>query len=234
VKPPNIAVLFLLVTGNAMSQQAWNDQLADAVRNGKASVDFRYRYEYVDQDGFDDEAEASLMRSRVTLESAPVHGFTGLIEGDNITNIGVNDYNSTENGQTQYPVIADPEGTEVNQIWLKYSGEGFTGTGGRQRINHARQRFVGGVAWRQNEQTYDGGRIQWAPVGKLSLDFSYVYNVNRIFGPDDGANPADLEGDNFFALADYQLLENHKLSAYGYFLDFDEQGGLRCRVSRHL
>jgi hypothetical protein len=211
-----------LFSGVVQAELAWNEQLAKAVQEGKASVDFRYRYEWVDQDGFDDEAEASLMRSRVTLESGALHGFTALIEADNVTNIGKNDYNSTENNKGEYPIIADPEYTEVNQIWLSYSMEGFKGVGGRQRINLANQRFVGGVAWRQNEQTFDGGRVAWEPLDALTLDFSYVYNVNRIFGPDDGANPADLEGDNFFLVADYQLAENHKLSGFGYFLDIDD------------
>jgi len=208
----------------AVAEETWGDILAKAVQEGKASLDFRYRYEYVDQDGFDDEAEASLMRSRLTLESGNLHGFTGKLEFDNVTNIGVNDYNSTENGKTEYPVIADPEGSEVNQIWLKYTADSFTGTGGRQRINLANQRFVGGVGWRQNEQTYDAGRIEWKPLDGLSIDASYTWNVNRIFGPDDGANPADLEGDNFFLHSSYQINENHKISGFGVFLDFDDQG----------
>jgi hypothetical protein len=220
----SISLPALAVIMPAQAEGTWGDDLAKAVRDGKASLDFRYRYEYVDQDSFDDEAEASLMRSRLTLESADLKGFKALIEADNVTNIGVNDYNSTENGKTEYPVVADPEGTEINQIWLKYKMESFTGTGGRQRINLGNQRFVGGVAWRQNEQTYDGGRIEWAPLEGLSIDASYVYNINRIWGPDDGDNPADLEGDNFFLRADYALTENHKLAAFGYFLDIDDQG----------
>jgi hypothetical protein len=219
-----IALQVLSPAGIAHADETWGDALSKAVQDGKATMDFRYRYEYVDQDGFDDDAEASLMRSRITLESGKIGGFHALFEADNVTSIGVSDYNSTENGKTKYPVVADPEGTEVNQIWLSYQMEGLATHAGRQRINHGNQRFVGGVAWRQNEQTYDGGRIQWAPMDPLKIDFSYVYNVNRIFGPDDGANPSDLEGDNFFLRVDYQLAENHKLSGFGYMLDFDSQG----------
>ena len=82
---------------------------------------------------------------------------------------------------------------------------------------------MGGVAWRQNEQTYDGVRANWKLMDKLNLDLSYIYQVNRIFGPDDGANPAKLEGDNVFFRADYELVKGHKLSGFGYWLDFDRQ-----------
>jgi hypothetical protein len=208
----------------AHADETWGDTLAKAISDGKASVDFRYRYEGVDQDNIDDDAEASTMRSRLTLESGKIGGFHGLFEVDNVTSLGVSDYNSTENGKTKYPVVADPEGSEVNQMWLSYHQEGLTTHAGRQRINHGNQRFIGGVAWRQNEQTYDGGRVQWLPMEALKVDLSYVYNVNRIFGPDDGANPADLEGDNYLLRVDYKLAENHKLTAFGYMLDIDDQG----------
>ena len=58
----------------------------------------------------------------------------------------------------------------------------------------------------------------------LRVDAAYAYNVNRIFGPDDGANPAELEGDNFFLRADWQVAEKHSLAAFGYWLDVDEDG----------
>jgi len=206
------------------AEETWGDAMSRAVKEGKASLDFRYRYEGVDQDGFDDDAEASTMRTRVTLESGKLWGLTGLIEADNVTSIGSSDYNSTENGKTKYPVVADPEGTEINQIWLRYDTDDLTAHAGRQRILHGSERFVGGVGWRQNEQTYDGLRAQWQPMPDLKIDASYVYNVNRIFGPDDGANPADWEGDNFFLRADYKLAEGHEVTGFGYWLDIDEQG----------
>ncbi len=214
----------------SQAQDSWSEALSKAVQDGKASVDFRYRYEYVDEDpvtgkpDFDDEAEASLIRSRLTLESGAINGFHILLEADDVTSVGPNDYNSTENGKTEYPVVADPEGTDLNQAWINYQGDGFSAKAGRQRINLGDQRFVGGVAWRQNEQTFDGGRVQWAPMDQLKIDVSYIYNVNLIFGPDDGANPAELEGDNFFVRADYKLNENHTVTGFGIFLDFDEQG----------
>ncbi|MEE4191297.1 MAG: alginate export family protein [Halieaceae bacterium] len=218
-----VAALALACAGNVSAQEGWSEQLSAAVKGGTVELDLRYRFEWVDQDGFDDEAEASLLRSRITLKSAPLYGFTALLEADDVTNIGPNDYNSTENGKTEFPVVADPEYTEINQAWLAYGNEAVTATGGRLRVNHLNQRFVGGVAWRQNEQTFDGGRVEWKPLDGLLLDATYAYNVNRIFGPDDGANPADLEGDTILLLANYDIAEGHRISGFGYLLDFDEQ-----------
>ena len=217
-------VIAYIFGGVAQADEAWTGDLNKMITEGKVNFDFRYRYEFVDQDGIDKDAGASTLRSRLTYQSADLRGISFLAEFDNISVIGSERYNSTENGKTRYPVVADPKGTDINQAFIKYTGDGFDGTYGRQRILHDGQRFVGGVAWRQNEQTYDGFRANWKPTNTLKLDYSYVYNVNRIFGPDDGANPANLRGNNHFVYLDYAIAEGHKIAGFSYLLDFDSQG----------
>ncbi len=221
-----ILPLLLCATGavQAADAPATADSFTDMFTKGSANVDMRYRYENVDQDDKHRTASANTLRSRLTLGTAAWHGVSGLIEGDHVTDFGSDNYNSTENGNTQYPIIADPTGGDLNQVWMKYAGKKYDGTLGRQRINHGNQRFVGGVSWRQNEQTFDAFRATYRPVEVLNLDFSYVNQVKRIFGPDDGANPADWEGDNYFARADYKLNDRQTISAFGYWLDIDDDG----------
>jgi len=219
-----ILPLLLTAAGAVHAEEGVADSLTSMVTEGKANLNFRYRYENVDDDRFNRTASANTLRSRLTLASAAWNGVSGLAEVDNVWDFGSDNYNSTENGNTQYPVIADPTGTDLNQVWLKYAGENYDGTLGRQRILHGNQRFVGGVAWRQNEQTYDAFRAHWDPIEILKLDLSYVNQVKRIFGPDDGANPADWEGDNFLFRADYKLNPNNTISAFGYWLDIDDDG----------
>lgn len=219
------SLLALLMIGSAaQADSSGFDSLSKMVTDGSAKVDLRYRFEGVDQDGFDDDAEASTLRSRLTLTSAALHGFNAQLEFDDVTSVGVSDYNSTTNGETRYPVVADPEGTDFNQAWLAYSVDSWSARLGRQRILNGSQRFVGGVGWRQNEQTYDGLRFEARPLDGLSLDISYVYNVNRIFGPDDGAQPADWEGDNVFLRAQYDFAGSHALIGFGYLIDVESQG----------
>jgi hypothetical protein len=219
-------VLALLIASNtANAETSGFDSLAEMVKGGTASVDLRYRYEGVDQDGVEKNADASTLRSRLTLTTTTLRGFSAQLEFDNITSVLTDNYNSTTNGNTEYPIVADPEATDFNQAWLAYDADKWNAKFGRQRIINASQRFVGGVAWRQNEQTYDGLRIQLNPTQSLSVDASYVYNINRIFGPNDGAQPADWEGDNIFLRATYNLAEAHSVSGYGYLIDVDPQSG---------
>lgn len=69
-------------------------------------------------------------------------------------------YNSTTNGETTRPVVADPETTEVNQSYVQYKAsdefegiEELTFRGGRQIIKLDNLRFIGAVDWRQVNQT---------------------------------------------------------------------------------
>jgi hypothetical protein len=77
---------------------------------------------------------------------------------------------------------------------IRYTGwENATILLGRQRINRTNQRFIGGVGWRQNEQTYDSLSLGYQFNSKLNGYYAYVAQVNRIFGPDSGSPPEDLD-----------------------------------------
>ena len=195
------------------------DDIANAVRDSETKVNLRYRIESVDQDGIDEDALASTLRSRLTWKTAPINDFIVNVEIDNVTDIGADNFNSTTNGNVDYPVVADPEGTDLNQVNVQYRGENLTFTGGRQRIVHNDQRFVGGVAWRQNEQTFDAVRFVYKASENISVDYSYVFNINRIFGPNDGAQPADWHGNFHLLNTSWKLNKNHKLVAFAYLLD---------------
>ncbi|SEL48936.1 Alginate export [Colwellia chukchiensis] len=194
-----------------------------ALSESTVKLNFRARYEGVDQDGIDANANALTLKSRITVNTGSFQGLSAGVEVDNVTDL-IDNYNSTANGATKYPAVADPTGTDVNQIFIKYSADNFSATAGRQRILHNNQRFVGGVGWRQNEQTYDGYRLQFNQKQGFSADYSYVYNVNRIFGPD-GAN-ADLHGQFHLLNTGYVINQAHKVNAYAYLLDFDTKAGL--------
>lgn len=223
--PLKLSVLAAAVTLALPSQADVLDSMATAVKESTAKVNLRYRLESVDQDGKNEDAIASTLKSRLTWQTAPVNNFTVQVEVDNVTAIGFDDYNSTTNGKSQYPVVADPEGTDLNQANIKYTGEKLTLIGGRQRIVHNNQRFIGGVAWRQNEQTYDAARVVFKASEKFSIDYSYVFNVNRIFGPNDGVQPADWHGNFHLANAKWTFNKDHKLAAFGYLLDNEVAAG---------
>ena len=85
------------------------DELSEAVQTGKVALNFRYRLEHVDQDGIDNEANASTLRSRLTYTSGKIkENWSFGIEADSVAVIGDERYNSTENGLAEFPVVADP------------------------------------------------------------------------------------------------------------------------------
>jgi len=207
----------------AFAESSLTSGIKQALSDSKVNVMFRARYEGVDQDGIKEKADALTLKSRITVKSGAYNGFSMAAEVDNVTD-AVNNYNSTRNGETQYPVVADPNGTDVNQIFVKYKGDKYTAIAGRQRILHNNQRFVGGVGWRQNEQTYDGYRLQVNPTDSFKIDYSYIYNVNRIFGP--RGSKADLHGDFHLVTTESKFGKDHKVNIYAYLLDFDTAAAL--------
>lgn len=202
------------------------DELVVATTESSAKFKFRYRIESVEQDGVEEDALASTAKARFSWASGTVANFSVGLETDYVFKVGDQQYNSTENGRTEFPVVADPEGFDVNQAYVKYAVSNTTASFGRQRIVHGGQRFVGGVAWRQNEQTFDAFRLQIKPSESLSLDYSYVFNVNRIFGPDGGAQPSDWDSDSHLLMARFKLSEQHSIDAFAYLLDFSNDNGI--------
>ena len=183
-----VAISALTLSAAVAEAQSSATGLRDAIANGTTSLRVRYRLEHVDQASFDEQALASTALGRWTWNSDQDNPWTVGLEGDYVFVAGIEDFNSTTNGKSQFPIVADPEGGDLNQAFLKYTGDGLTVTAGRQRINLGTQRFVGGVAFRQNEQTYDALRVQMSR-GDAMLDYSYVNNINRIFGPGDSLQP---------------------------------------------
>lgn len=183
------------------------------------SFGLRYRLEQVRQDDFVENALGTNGRARVTLDSGQRSGFSFGAQVDYSFILGVDDFNSLANGKTKFPIIADPEGLDLNQAYVRYQmDEGTTAiTAGRQRINHGSQRLLGGVAWRNNEQTFDAVRVQRS--GRVGLDYSYAFNVNRIFGPDDGVQPAVWETNSHFLRATFNPVGEHELAAFAYLID---------------
>lgn len=196
------------------------NSVAKAFSESTVKTSFRYRLETVDQDGLNEDATANTLKGRITTKTGNFSNWHAVVEFDYVTELFDDDYNSTVNGNTTYPVVADPSGADLNQSYLKYSADGTSATFGRQRINHGSQRFVGGVAWRQNEQTFDAARFQTKLGDKFSVDYTYSWRVNRIFG---SKNPnGDLSADLHMLNAVFKPSKGHKIEAFYYSMDFDD------------
>jgi hypothetical protein len=193
----------------------------DFIHEGKAALDLRYRFENVEQDDKPEAADANTLRIRLDLTSGEVRGFSGFLELDHVEAIGDAHYDDTRNGLVEYPVVADPQGTDLNQAWLQYRGARETILRlGRQKIAIGNERFVGPVGWRQNEQSFDAVRLDTHAVPGAAITYAFVDRVQRVFGPDEGTPPAELRSDSHLLDARITSLPVGALAVYGYHLDF--------------
>jgi hypothetical protein len=206
------------LAANAHAEDFFQPALG-AVKESKPIIDLRLRSEGVDQTGMAEDAEAITLRARLGFETGKAWNTTFLAEGDLLWPFETH-YNSTVNGKTGYPVVADAETYEVNRLQLTNSSIADTTiTLGRQRINLDDQRFVGNVGWRQNEQTYDGLRVVNKSVKNLTVDVTYFDQVNRVFGKDSPVGR--FNGSNYLANVAYQFPIG-KLTGFAYLTDFKE------------
>jgi hypothetical protein len=214
-----LGLVFVIALGSMQAHAQWLGPARNALHESKPIIDMRLRTESVDQAGMAHDATANTLRGRVGFETGKAWNTSLLAEGDLLWTFGTN-YNSTTNGHTAYPVVADPKTHEINRLQLTNASiPGTTLVLGRQRIVLDDQRFVANVGWRQNEQTFDAVRVTNKSIANLTLDVAYLGRINRVFGNESPVG--DYEGDNYVANVAYQLPVG-KLTGFAYLLDFDE------------
>lgn len=205
----------------------------DMFRDGTFTGEMRYRYEIVDQDGpapVTEHAKAGTLRANIGFKTAAYQGFQTFLEAQMVKTIGADDFNDSVNGKARFPVVADPDNSQINQAWLSWSGiKGLEVKAGRQAINLDNQRFIGSVDWRQNDQTFDSLLLNVTAVEKANFTYGYIDHVNRIFGDDHPLG--DLRSDSHIFNASYIFSDAFKLTGYAYWLDFDR---LATRSSRTI
>lgn len=221
-----ISTLVGLCLSLSIGAAAEGEDLESALTSGKSNIAIKYRFEHVDQDGFAENADASTARLRLNYRTGRWNGLTAFGEFDHIFHVLIDDFNSgagTSPSRGQYPVVADPSGSDLNQLYLDYeSSAGWKARLGRQRINLDNQRFVGGVGWRQNEQTYDGLTLTTDNIPQTKFSYTYLNYVRRIFGQTVPAGDARLDG--HLLNADVTLNEDWSIVPYFYYLDYDDIG----------
>ena len=189
----------------------------------------RLRYEMVDQDGLAADADALTLRVRAGVE-AKAGRWSALVEGQGNLAI-VDDYFDGLHGPATRPIIADPENIALARAQLRYASPGFAVTAGRQRIGFDDERFVGGVGFRQNGQSYDAVRAEVTSAKGVKADLAYAWSVRTIWGIDGaGARQQAVSGDNVFGNVSAQTPVG-KVAAFAYLVDQDEAAMQGFRLS---
>lgn len=211
--------------GTGLLMALWATGASAQTGAGKPIVEFRLRYEGVDQANYAKDATALTLRTRLGWETGAWNGLKGLVELEDVRALGGEHYAVNVPGastpplngadKARYPLVNDPEVTELNRAQISWTpSKALQVVVGRQRILLDDQRFVGAVAWRQDEQTFDAVRLD-GRHGQWSGTYAYVTRVNRILG-----DLRDWNSDSHLANLAWSPAESLKLQGFVYALDF--------------
>lgn len=211
-----IAAVYALPATAADVAQATS--FKEALTEGKANINFKFRYENVNQDGKSETGEAFTLRSLIGYETKPFHGvsFNAEIYGLSPLN---DDYNDLKKGspiasRTKYPVIADPEDYDFHQLYLQWQNAENTVKLGRQGMVLDNWRYIGDVRFRQNWQVFNGLSFLNKSLPNTEIVLAHYEQVKQITTKIQDAN---IE----IANVKYAITPTTNLTGYGYLIDWD-------------
>jgi hypothetical protein len=224
---------FSLFAALMATTSAYADDLVNLFKDGRPVVDLRGRLETVDDASKTGAGNAYTLRARLGYETGSWNGLSVQFDFDQIWALGDTTYNSTRNGKTSLPVIADPAMTALNRLQLSYKSDfDTTFVVGRQRLLIGNQRFVGNSGWRQHEQTFDALSAVNKSIPDLALTYAYLYRINRVYGPDEPVPTATapigqanyFKSDSHIFDGVYIGVPGLRLEGYSFLLDLNAPG----------
>ena len=217
-----ILILILLFPILVVAENSNYSSINEAIKNGSLNLDLRYRYEFVEQDNLNTQANASTLRTALGFKTASFYNFQSFVELEHVQVIGNELYNDTINGKAEYPVVADPGLTEMHQFYISYLGiDNSKAKIGRSILNLDDHRFVGDVAWRQNYQTYDGIFLENNSLNNTIINYAWINQVNRIFGED--SPQGTFNSNNHIVNINNKNFKDINLSTFAYLLDLEDK-----------
>jgi hypothetical protein len=203
-------------------------EASDLLAKGKVSLNARLRYEGVEQTALRD-ADALTLRTRLGFTTAAWAGWKAMVEAESIVAVDGDRYSQAglNPAATGRAVVADPEMTELNQVWVSYTQGKTALTLGRQRLVLDNARFVGDVGWRQNMQTFDAAVVQDKSLDQTTLTYAYLDRINRVFSRRHAQGRWDSKS-HLFNAARAGLPGGGTLTGYGYRLDFENSAVNSC------
>jgi len=209
--------------------------LLEAIKAGKPMTSFRLRYENVDQDGWVaattrnlDEANAWTLRSLIGWQTAPFNHFSIAAQLINVTRFNDDFQDGTDAvfgkvavpaNKSKYPIVADPDYTGINQLYLEWTGLPNTKVRvGRQSVKLDNVRFVGNVEFRQVMQVFDGIAVENKSIPDVEIYAAHFEGLMRI-------NTKYLSDGNVdIAHATWKYSPTESLTGYGYLQNMPYNG----------
>jgi hypothetical protein len=207
------------------------ETLFDAIKQGKPLTNFRLRYENLNQDGYQSTApnakkletgEAFTLRSLIGWQTAPFNNFSFAAQLTDVHefNDDFNDRrdNVAESGKSAYPNIVDPGYTDINQLYVDWTGIKDTRLRlGRQQLNLDNVRFIGDIGFRQNMQVFDGISVLNKSIADVEIFAAHFSKVRQI--------TTKLRDGNIDIInAKYKISPTESLIGYSYLVDMENLG----------
>ncbi len=173
--------------------------LSDAIEKGKASLDFRLRYEDARQSAEPEQgAQAATLRSRLSYQTQRYLLLSAYLQLDDIRAIPNDDnYNSGSNGEFDDVFVGEPESTRISQAWLNYDIVNTSISYGRQSFQLDQGRMLGSDSWYQNEQTFTGLTIINQSLNYTRLAYAKFTRVEQPYTKYAGENDESLRAQLF-------------------------------------
>ncbi len=213
------ALLAMSVLPAMAEEAAQATSLKEAIIEGKPTINLKFRYENVQQEGTLDTAEAFTLRSLIGWKTKPFHDVSVTAEVYGVSPLN-DDYNDAKKGspiksRTKYSTIADPEDYDFHQLYVEWTGiPGSTIKLGRQAMVLDNWRYVGDVRFRQNWQVFNGLSFLNKSLPNTEVALAHYEQVKLINTKIENAN---IE----IANLKYNFTPTTSLVAYGYFIDWN-------------
>lgn len=188
---------------------------ADALASGQPILELRPRYNRIDESNYPELAEGVTYRAIVGWRSAPWAGLRLTTELIHTGHAGPKEYNDdgAQLNTSRYPLLPDPDNTDVNQVYVDYTGvEGLRLKLGRQIVRMDNQRWVSDNDFRNTPQLFDGLGATWTPIANTELHASYYWRQRATSGKEAALDLTLLH-------AAWNPAPGHGLAAYAYFHD---------------
>jgi Alginate export len=253
-----VAVIILLFSADVLSaveirqlilstddeEDSTDSNMVSFLKRGNLSGSARYRFESFSRDepAFPHTALASTLRLTAGYETPSLYGFSAFGEFEGVYGMGLDSYNipnvATQN-KPGYPGINDPQGSELNQGWVRWKWDGddlkARFTVGRQELMLNDGRFMSVSYWRQNHQSCDGAQMNLDLPQHFALTYDYIDRVHRTVG-ENASDGQPTMNSHLYDLR-WKQADVVNVSAYGLLLDYTQPQyyanstctvGLRC------
>jgi len=157
------------------------------------------------------------LRSSIGYATKPINGFSISGIAYNVTQFVNEAFDTQRNDDKgQRPVIADPQDTDIHNLYLQYKNGGHQFRLGRQNLFLDNWRMIGDVRFRQNWQVFDGFTYTNTALKDTKIFYAFLNKQKTV-------TIAHNDIESHLVNANYKLTKGTSVTGYGYFTEFEEK-----------